>query len=879
MKPDTKTENLKTGKIRLIIDAAIMAVIFCFLLCYFEPHWFFSKTTTTGGDTGSHYFTAQYLADYLLLHGKISGWCQGSLGGYPMLQYYFPLPFLIMAVISLVVPLQIAFKLVTVLGIFLLPFCAYMFFRFLKQPFPVPITGAVFSLPFLFMEGNSMWGANIASVLAGQFCCSLGFSLSVLWLGLLYHTISEQKNYLKCSVLLAMIGLSHGYALIFVVSASSFFLVTKKRFGKNLKTLLLIHVTGFFLMAFWLLPLIAFLPDTTKYSIVWVFSSWEQIAREVFSPVIRPYIGLTLAAAVWIVIRKAKGLYSEPVKPWIYVWFLCGAGLVLYGIGYRMKVVDIRFIPFFQFFLAVGGVMIFASGLMQNLVGKNRVGKNIICGLTAFIVLFLTLLWVDGRETHIRNWIRSNYAGFEETKLWRPFLSVNRFLKGSVGDPRVAYEYSLINNGAGTVRAFENLPLFSGRSTLEGLQLPASLCVPFIFYLQSEISQTSSMPIPEYNYSRFNLERGIEHLKLFNVRELILVEPKTKEAIKEFPEFTLVFKAEPYEVYQLQTNSGKYVKALEYKPVLTSAKNWRKLSYRWFRLGDLSVPLVFKDKIDKSDRKRFNIVENPDVLHLPAEPLPRSSPFTETVREEEVLIKNAPVGKPLLIRIAYHPNWKVTGADRIYRASPAFMLIFPDSSDVRIYYGRTWPDYAGAVMTGLAILLIFISRFSFFKKIEIFLSRIFDRYGVNTALVLMCAFAVAAACYLLFSSPESPVLPYYKGVESFAEKDYSTAKDYFQYVLKKHPETIIADHAGYLYAVCFFKEKNWKKAAEALEQLLETYPETIKASEAGYHLGLCYQYTGEIKKAEKQYEKTRMQFSKEKWAGFAGDRLKEIRRQ
>ena len=65
------------------------------------------------------------------------------------------------------------------------------------------------------------------------------------------------------------------------------------------------------------------------------------------------------------------------------------------------------------------------------------------------------------------------------------------------------------HQGAGTVRAFENLPLFSGRSTLEGVYIQGSLSVPFIFYLQSEISQQPSTPIPDYNYSRFNLKKAL----------------------------------------------------------------------------------------------------------------------------------------------------------------------------------------------------------------------------------------------------------------------------------------------------------------------------------------------------------------------------------
>ena len=110
--------------------------------------------------------------------------------------------------------------------------------------------------------------------------------------------------------------------------------------------------------------------------------------------------------------------------------------------------------------------------------------------LAALVALVLTFLWVDSRETICGSWARSNYAGFEVKPLWKPFNAMNRFLRGNVKDPRVVYEHTMRHQGAGTVRAFENLPLFSGRSTLEGVYIQASLCAPFIFYLQSEISKS-----------------------------------------------------------------------------------------------------------------------------------------------------------------------------------------------------------------------------------------------------------------------------------------------------------------------------------------------------------------------------------------------------
>ena len=850
----------------LIIDLVAMGSIFSFLLCYFEPHLLFSKTITTGGDTGSHYYTAEYLTNYLLPQGKISGWCQGNLAGFPMLQNYFPFPFLLMAILSWVIPLQISFKLVTVLGTFLLPPCTYLFFRLLRQPFPVPVMGAVFTLPFLFMEGNSMWGGNIPSTLAGTFCYSLGFALTVLWLGLLYRAISEQKGWMGCSILLAMIGLCHGYTLLFAVFTSTFFIFTRKGIGHNVRTLIQIHLIAFFLMAFWLLPLIVFLPYTTRFSILWIFFDLQQIGREIFPVIMYPFIGLAISGVVWALIKKIRPPHSIAMKPWAYLWFSAFCGVALYWIGYKIGVVDIRFLPFLQFFLVVAGAMVFCSISSHKKVSV----------LLALMALTLTFLWVDERETFIRNWIRSNYMGFENRRLWEPFISVNRFLKGTPGDPRVVYEHSMIHQGAGSVRAFESLPLFSGRSTLEGVYIQGSLSVPFIFYLQSEVSQKASTPIPDYNYSRFNLQRGVDHLRLFNVRELIVAEAETKKALKGFPGFQFRYRAGPYEIYELETGSKRYVEPLKYKPVLVTKGDWRRLFYKWFRLGDLAVPIVFKNEVKDGDNLRFHIMETPDVRRLPKEPVAGDGTFKETVKEEEIVIEGATPGNPLLIKVSYHPNWKVEGADRVYLVSPAFMLIYPESSRVRLYFGRTWPDYAGAIMTALAILYILLLSVTDLSSAQNRVSRWFDRYCLKGVLIFMGVACLAGGFYLVRHSPEFPVLSYNKGIQFFTKEDFSTARHYFKEVLKRFPQTLIVDQAAYHYAMCYFREKKWDDTVRALESLLEDYPETARAGEAIYHKGLCYMKMGKIRQARECFLKTVHEFPNEVWAQFSKDRLKEI---
>src|SRR3989338_7911388 len=158
---------------RNLIDVLILMLIVLYLLTYFKPSLILSNTTLTGGDTGSHVFVADYMKNHLFNQGSLFkaaiGWTPDQYAGMPLVFYYFPLPYIITTLLSYLLPFNIAFKLTTTLGIFLLPVMVYVSMRLMKFKFPAPIFGAISSLLFLFLEGFSKWGGNILSVLAGQF--------------------------------------------------------------------------------------------------------------------------------------------------------------------------------------------------------------------------------------------------------------------------------------------------------------------------------------------------------------------------------------------------------------------------------------------------------------------------------------------------------------------------------------------------------------------------------------------------------------------------------------------------------------------------------------------------------------------------------------
>ena len=100
-----------------------------------------------------------------------------------MFTFYITLPFLLIALASLFLPYMVAFKLVTAMGVFLLPVAMWGFGKLFRLPRPFPLLAPVFALGFLFMDSYSIYGGNILSTLAGEFGYSISFALTFVFLG------------------------------------------------------------------------------------------------------------------------------------------------------------------------------------------------------------------------------------------------------------------------------------------------------------------------------------------------------------------------------------------------------------------------------------------------------------------------------------------------------------------------------------------------------------------------------------------------------------------------------------------------------------------------------------------------------------------------
>lgn len=187
--------------------------------------------------------------------------------GFPFLYFYPPLMFILSVLMSYLIPLNIAFKLVTLFGTFLLPIAMYLCLKNCNQKYPIPQLGLIGGLFFIFVEKFSIYGANLPSTLAGEFSYSFSFALFFIFIGFLIRGLRENRFLILNIILLSLMVISHPLPVV-IATLSALVLIFLGKYNKQEYKRRFIYVAkvffiAFCLTAFWSLPFLAFQPYTS----------------------------------------------------------------------------------------------------------------------------------------------------------------------------------------------------------------------------------------------------------------------------------------------------------------------------------------------------------------------------------------------------------------------------------------------------------------------------------------------------------------------------------------------------------------------------------------------------------------------------------------
>ena len=180
------------------------------------------NSLATGGDMGAHVWSSDYFRRALLPKGRLTGWSNDWFGGFPVLNFYFPLPTIVIGFLGLIIPANIAFKIVTALGLLALPTTSWASGRVAQLPRPIPLMLGLAAFPFVFSRHFDLfiYGGNLGSTMAGEFSFALSVALGVLFLGLFTRVLKTGEYRGRAAVTLAATGLCHLLPTIWVLCVS-----------------------------------------------------------------------------------------------------------------------------------------------------------------------------------------------------------------------------------------------------------------------------------------------------------------------------------------------------------------------------------------------------------------------------------------------------------------------------------------------------------------------------------------------------------------------------------------------------------------------------------------------------------------------------------
>lgn len=313
-----------------------------------QPRLLFTDSTPTGGDMGAHVWGPRYLMDHLIPQLRLAGWTPDWYAGFPAYTFYMVVPSLfivllaagppwwlspfllaalglgtykaqerissparrtllfavagVLAVLCVPVPYNVSFKLVTVAGLCAMPVAAFALARAAKLPFPGPPLIAVASLVFLFDNGYTILGGNIASTMAGEFAFSISLMFTLLYLAVLVRGSRTGTDRALGAFLFALVALCHLIPAIFAAIATVVYVVTRREdrdpwWDRNRNGRLAAGgVVAAVLLSLWLVP--SAFPLVATVAAVALFVSFDARVLK-WATVVLPVGGLL--AGFWVV--------------------------------------------------------------------------------------------------------------------------------------------------------------------------------------------------------------------------------------------------------------------------------------------------------------------------------------------------------------------------------------------------------------------------------------------------------------------------------------------------------------------------------------------------------------------------------------------------
>lgn len=655
-----------------------------------------SPNTPTGGDSASHLLYAWLYADGLLFSGQVTPWVPEVFGGLPFLSYYFPLPFMVIAGLSVPLGLATAFKWGAFLASLLLPGAVFSASRrWLGMSWPAALCGALGALAFLLHEQNSIWGGNLLSTMAGEFAYSYGLLLAVLAMMAWCRALQSGRGWVWAGLLEAACGFSHGFPLLVVGFSTAFLFLDgdslRQVWRRNLALLLRGHLLAFCLLGGWLWPMLEMHHLTIPNDAAFAIAGWRDLLPVALWPSLAGGV-VGIAALLIPAVRQSWG--AGQLQALRYFAGAAGLAAVAFVAGDQLGLADIRFFPLVWLLGAIVCGWLFGQVLLVLGAFLGRAGERLTRlsqGLLAAATWLALLGWLGPQIQAAPDWSLWNHSGLEAKPQWHNLSRLLPAMRGDLWSPRLVFEHDPANNDIGSTRTLEALPMFlNHRPVLEGLYMESALLGPAIYQLQSEVSARPSSPLVRFPSGSLDIPLAARHMNFLHADTLLLRSAAAKAAVEASGLFESIAASDPFVLYRLKHFDSHLAEVVTQPLRIRPTRDWMQDAFAWFRT-----------------RSRFEA----DLPVYADEPIATTSGSKTEVRvvslsRNELVFETAAIGQPHLIKFAYHPRWQLVSKGSLSIAAPGFMLVVPQERVIRLVYGHTRVGWLGMAATLLAFLVV-----------------------------------------------------------------------------------------------------------------------------------------------------------------------------
>jgi hypothetical protein len=414
----------------------------------------------------------------------------------------------------------------------------------------------------------------------------------------------------------------------------------------------------------------------------------------------------------------------------------------------------------------------------------------------------------------LQGWAEWNWRGYEARTPrdkfggYPEYYAINQMMR-SIGEQhgcgRAMWEYDGGQEAYGTTMAMMLLPHWTDGCipSQEGLYFEASSTTAFHFLNQSALSVGPSRAQSHITYPNFDVELGVKQLQLMGVRYYMASSPEAVRQAGLNPDLTevTVGAAGPWHVFMVA--GSDMVQPLTFEPVVysnvtehqttCSVKDTECVDHGWLQpavqffnnpdewnvLRAASGPEEWTRWAACLPNDQVGVIAptNTDPSCSPPQTaLPQIQVSNISWDDDEVVFDVDQPGVPVLVKVSYFPNWKVSGGEGPYRVTPNLMVVIPTSNHVRLHYGYVGIDYVANALTLLGIVALFML---FRAKVEAERRPLWDPIGragrrrpkpVDEDPPIEGA-AIEATAAIPFAYPNEPVVSRGEAVEDVGSTD------------------------------------------------------------------------------------------------------------